>query len=92
MINNHSNKKYKYFDNLVLTAGLLGSIFTIPQAFLIFKEQTADGVSLISWISYTALALIWSVYGVLHKDKQIFVTNVFGFLINLTVTIGILLF
>jgi uncharacterized protein with PQ loop repeat len=64
----------KVADNAVYVAGFFGLIMTLPQIFKIWFEKNASGVSIISWMSYTIVGLIWIGYGFVHKEKPIILT------------------
>ncbi|MDD9953906.1 MAG: hypothetical protein OXR66_06235 [Candidatus Woesearchaeota archaeon] len=77
-------------DKLVYVAGLSSIIFTIPQVYVIWVQQTAAGVSLVSWSAYTAGASVWFTYGWVHKERPIIMTYACFFVLNLAVVLGVL--
>lgn len=81
-----------YFDKFIYVIGIGGPSMTIPQVIKIWNEKNASGISLIAWFGYTIFAILWLVYGVLHNQKPIIVTNLTIILLNSMVIIGTLLY
>ena len=58
--------------------GLLGGmslftmIMTVPQVAAIWVGHQAAGVSILSWSAYLASALLWLVFGIQQRDKNIY--------------------
>lgn len=86
------DKVKKFVDKAIYFVGVSAPIMTIPQAIKIFAERNAGGISLISWIAYTFIALFWLWYGILHKEKPIILTNIAWFIIDIIVIIGTLIY
>lgn len=88
-----ANSKWKRFlDKLVYVVGVLGPILTIPQIIKIWIYETAAGISLISWISYFAGAIVLFIYGLSHKEKLLIVMYGCWIIVDIILIISILLF
>ncbi len=86
-------KKQKgIFDYLIYIASILGPIMTVPQAYTIWSSKSADDVSLITWVTYTILSLVWLLYGILHKERPIIVLNILLLVVNTAVVLGVLVY
>lgn len=68
--------KYPILDYLIYIGAAIGPITTLPQAYIIWIEKSAEGVSSITWFGYAAGSLLWLVYGLVHKEYPIIFTNV----------------
>lgn len=67
-----SKKKWKrVLDKLVYAAGIAGPILVIPQAYDVWIKKEVIGVSVTSWIGFTILAVIWLIYGIVHREKPL---------------------
>ena len=88
---NESNSK-EIIDKIAYVAGFLAILMTIPQVAKIWMDQSAAGVSLITWFSYLILALVWIAYGIIHKAKPILITYTGYAILDLIILIGILRF
>lgn len=84
-----SKKRIAVVDDLSYLAVAVGIIMTLPQVLKIWIEKTGEGVSVITWVSYTLLGVFWIYYGIIHKEKPIIVGNILGLLLNLAVVIGL---
>jgi uncharacterized protein with PQ loop repeat len=58
----------------------------------ILINQSAEGVALISWISYSFIAMIWCVYGIIHKEKPIIFMNIALMVTHVVIITGLLLY
>jgi uncharacterized protein with PQ loop repeat len=73
---------------------LLGlmSIFTLamtlPQVWTIWVERQAAGVSVLSWGAYLLSALLWFVYGLQQRDKNIWLPCIGWIVLNAAVVLG----
>jgi uncharacterized protein with PQ loop repeat len=73
---------------------LLGlmSIFTlamtVPQVWTIWVERQAAGVSVLSWGAYLLSALLWFVYGLQQRDKNIWLPCIGWIVLNAAVVLG----
>lgn len=88
----HPDKFKNFIDKIIYFVGIFGPIMTIPQVLQIWYYKTAVGVSLISWIAYLFCAIIWAIYGFLHKEKPIIVSQCFYIVLEIFIVIGIILY
>ena len=88
-----SRKKWiRILDKMIYAVGIAGPIMTIPQLMKVWVDQNAAGLSIISWTSYLIIALIWTVYGIAHKEKPIVVAHGAWAIMHTFIIIGILLY
>lgn len=67
-----------------LAAGIITSIAMLPQLVKIIKERDAKDISITMIIVLLIGLGLWVVYGFLKDDLPIIATNIFSFLVNLT--------
>ena len=79
-------------DKLIYATALLTPVVTIPQAYQIFSAKTSAGVSVFSWICFAIANVIWVIYGVIHNEKPIIISNTANFVINIIVVIGAIMY
>lgn len=75
-------------DRLTYAAAIIEPVITIPQAVIIFRDRTAAGVSLSSWIGYEILTAIWIWYALVHKERLILIYQGLFFIIQAVVILG----
>jgi len=80
------------FDKWMPFIGLLGPIMTMPQLFKVWMEKDASSLSLATWITYLMLALFWSSYGYLHKQKPLIITFSIYIFIHSFIVFGIVVY
>jgi uncharacterized protein with PQ loop repeat len=81
------------FDNMMVIAGLISPLATIPQIVKLFATHSehAAGQSLTTWLAYTVIALLWVVYGVLNRQRAVLVGNALGTAVYGAMAFGIML-
>ena len=85
-------KKPILVDRLTYVAAIVEPIITIPQATVIFKEKTAAGISLGSWIGFQILTAVWIWYALVHKDWLILTYQGLFFVVQAAVIIGAIIY
>jgi MtN3 and saliva related transmembrane protein len=88
----HYHPSVRMLDNIVLIAGILGPLLTLPQIYKIYVFKEVAGLSFISWFMYAVFNIPWVVYGVVHKAKPILYSQIGWMLTNAFVALGILLY
>jgi len=79
-------------DALAYIVSILSLLFTVDQVRIIWVEHQSSGVSLLSWGFYAISALVWFIYGLIHKDRVIVNTNFLWFAFSLLVVIGVVVY
>ncbi|MGR5207637.1 MULTISPECIES: SemiSWEET transporter [Vibrio] len=83
----------KALEPLMLVMGLISPIATMPQLYKLYfsHSEHALGLSLTTWLLYSFIALLWTIYGIYHKNPTIWVGNCLGFLMYVAMVVGIIL-
>ncbi len=88
----HPDKWKNLLDRMIVFIGISAPIMTIPQLFEIWANKSAESVSLISWSWYLVAAVVWLIYGIVHKEKPLIVTYVGWIVIDILIVAGILIY
>lgn len=87
------NPTFRNFINKgVYIAGLLGVAAIVPQILKIWIGRETVGVSISTWVGFLIATLFWLVYGIIHKQKPIILTNAAALLAHTSIIIGLMLF
>ncbi len=81
-------KKPLLVDRLTFVAAIVEPLVTLPQAYVIFRDQTAAGVSLSTWLGYELLTIVWLWYGITHKEKMILIYQGLFMVVQTIVIVG----
>ncbi len=79
-------------DRLTYIAAVVEPIITIPQAVIIFRDRTAAGISLSSWVGFEILTAIWIWYALVHKERLILVYQGLFFIVQAFVIAGAVIY
>lgn len=90
--NKKDSKSVIFLDKFIYIVGALGPIMTLPQAMQVWTTHEVQGLSLISWLSYTILSFFWILYGFVHKEKSIIFAHILWVIADVSVVLGILMF
>ena len=82
----------KTFNRLVFAAGIATPVFTLPQVFTIWYTKNAAGVSVVAWSAYLVIALIFSIYGILLKEKPILVMYSSMVVLEVLIVVGAVMY
>jgi uncharacterized protein with PQ loop repeat len=86
----HPQKIKRYMDQAVYIVGIIGPLMGSHQAFKIWNEKTAAGISLPAFIFYIFNDIVWFIYGYIHKEKPIMIMYTLWFLLNVAIVSGAL--
>ena len=65
------NKWKNLMDKLIYVVGIAGPLMSIPQLVNIWIERNTAGVSITTWGAFVILAIFWTIYGIMHREKPI---------------------
>src|SRR5262245_64310389 len=72
------------------------SIFTllmsIPQALTIWVGHRAEGVSILTWSTYLASAVLWLWFGLRKDDKDIYLVCIGWNIVEVFIVLGVILY
>lgn len=88
----HPDKYKRLMDDAIYFVSLFGLLMTIPQLSLIWIQKNAEGVSVFSWSAYTITAIFWLMYGVMHKEKPIIITNSMWIVLDVLIVLGAVIY
>ena len=88
----HPDKFKRFIDKLILVVCVAAPVMTIPQVVKIWFEQNAMDVSALSWGSYLVFATIWLIYGVVHKEKPLIITNSLWIVLDILIVVGTIIY
>lgn len=89
---NQNTHLVKNYDKFIYLVGIVIPLITSSQVFKIWLNQNAQGVSLIAWSAYLFNSIAWFIYGIIHKEKPIILTNFICIIINFMVILGTLVY
>lgn len=80
--------KPKLVDRLIYLAAIVEPLFSLPQAYEIYHNKSAASVSILAWLGFEFMTLIWIWYGITHKEKMILIYQSLFFVIDGMVLVG----
>lgn len=86
------NTKARLIDQMMLVASIIHPLTATPQVFKIYATQSAIGVSLLTWISFMLLGLVFLGYGITHGLKPYILAQVLWFIIDFMIVLGVLMY
>jgi len=86
------SKKELFIDKVILPVAIAEPLFTLPQVIIIFRNHDASDVSIITWLGFNLMTLMWIWYAIVHKEKVVLIYQLLFFIINCFVIIGALVY
>lgn len=75
-------------DRLVYAVAIVEPLFSLPQAYQIYHDKAAANVSVLSWLGFELLTLIWLWYGIVNRDMKVLLYQGLFFIIDGSVLVG----
>ena len=63
----------------------------MPHVVAVWSGSQVGGVSVITWLTYLASAILWLVHGIRKRDKAIYLACIGWILLDAAVVVGVLL-
>ncbi|MBL4694824.1 hypothetical protein JKY72_05650 [Candidatus Gracilibacteria bacterium] len=86
----HPDKWKRLLDKIMYPAALVGPFMMIPQILKIYSEQDASSIALSSWMLFVVSSVMWMIYGFVHGQKVIIMSNTAWLIGYVSVIIGAL--
>ncbi|MFH0891040.1 MAG: SemiSWEET family transporter [Candidatus Liptonbacteria bacterium] len=81
-----------WLDRLALAAGTLGPLTALPQLRSIIVNGTSAGVSLWTWLLLFITSLIWTAYGLTHREKLIIISSILWLVLEVAIVFAIIIY
>jgi len=88
----HPEGLKRFLDKTMVFIATAGPIAALPQVFDVFFTKNVSGLSFTTWSLWTLLSCVWLLYGILHKELPIIVSNVLYILLQGLVVVAILVY
>lgn len=80
-------------DRVVTVIAFVGPLSSLPQIFEIWLvDKSAEGVSILTWSAFVLMAVIWLLYGIVHKQRPIIISNALWIVAQALIVLGALRF
>lgn len=83
----HLRKRKKAIDASAYIVGVAGNFAVIPQIIKSWSGP-APGLSVITWLLFVFIGLVWLSYAVMHKQKPLILAQSIGISCNVLVVMG----
>lgn len=80
------------FDDGMYIVALVTPVMTLPQLFLIWAQRQTAGVSIVTWGAFAAMSGVWLIYGLLHRQKPLVLSQACLFVVDFAVVLGVAIF
>lgn len=87
----HGSQPDTFLRRILGFMSVFSMLMTIPQVWTIWVNHQAAGVSVASWSAYLLSALLWFVYGLHLRDKNIYLPCVGWIALDVAVVTGAIL-
>ena len=88
----NEGKMTVFLERLMIFVAVVGPFANLPQLLKIWIKKKTNGVSMVSWILFSILSLVWLIYGIVKKDKYIIITFGITLILQLLIVIGTVIY
>ena len=88
LVNNQGFRRF--INRSIYFIGIFGVLVIVPQILKIWVDRDF-GVSMTTWVGFFICAFFWLLYGLIHKEKPIIITNLAVMSADLMVILGLIL-
>ncbi|PID32249.1 hypothetical protein CR970_01530 [Candidatus Saccharibacteria bacterium] len=81
-----------FIDRVVYIAAIIQPLTTLPQVYSIYSTRVVAGISLLTWVLYLLVGMVFLVYGIKHMLRPIILNQVLWSCLQISVIVGILLY
>jgi uncharacterized protein with PQ loop repeat len=82
----------RVLDDVIYAVAFIGPFSALDQIDQVWLHHNTEGVSLFTWAAFASLSVIWLVYGIVHKDKPIIISNTLWAILETSVAVGIVIY
>lgn len=87
-----TKKEKKFIDKAAYFVGIMFPIFTIPQVYQLYTSKEATGISLLTWVAYSVLTVMFLIYALVDKIKPLIIAELVWIFIDVLMVIGIIIY
>jgi uncharacterized protein with PQ loop repeat len=85
-------KRQYVVDKIILAVAILEPICTLPQAIGIYRDKDASGISILTWVGFNILTIIWIWYAITHKEKIVLIYQSLFFIFDTLLIVGAIMY
>lgn len=72
----NADVSHKVLSALIYLIAAVGPLSSLPQIIEIWvTDKSAEGVSLITWLLFTLMSMVWLWYGITKRDRPLIISN-----------------
>lgn len=79
-------------DRIMMVAAFVHPLTASPQVYQIYATQDAEGVSLMTWLGFMVLGMVFLTYALVHKIKPMIVTQILWYVVDTLIVVGVVLY
>ena len=85
-------KKEKLIEKAAYVVALAGPLSSVTQAWEIWMDRNAAGVSLVTWTLFFITSLIWLLYAIDKREVPLIISNGLWMVFEAVIMVGAFLF
>ncbi len=85
-------KEKKLIDKLIYVAAVIYPLAGLPQIIQVFASKSAEDLSLLSYLLFFVLEMVFLAYGLLYKLRPIILSAVLWVVYYIAALVGIIMY
>ena len=88
-VGEHPQGEPTALDKVLRAFSVVTLAMTVPQVWSVWSAHDVGGVSLLSWSTYLASAVLWFIHGWRKRDKTIYLACIGWIILDAAIVVGI---
>jgi uncharacterized protein with PQ loop repeat len=79
-------------DKAMNVVAVLHPATAIPQIYTIYTTHDVAGISLLTWLLFMSIGVVFMAYGIVHRMKSLILLQSLWFVVDGLIVLGVLLY
>jgi len=88
----NQKKVKRVFDYIMYGVSICAPIVLLPQVYQIYASGSVAGLSFSTWALFVGINLLWTAYGLIHRERLIVLSNFLMAILNFVVVCQIVFY
>lgn len=82
----------RLLDRLMYGVAFAAPLALAPQIYQLYASRETGGLSFATWLLLAIVNFLWTLYGLVHKDRHLIIANGLLFICHIVLITGLILY
>jgi hypothetical protein len=79
-------------DRAMMFVSIINPVAAVPQAMEIYLNKSAVNVSWVTWLCFTLVGVVLTLYSIAHRIKPMIINQILWFIVDVAILVGIIIY